>query len=91
MTGMMNGRSLNSLGLRILRACEAAARNEGFQTLALMATLPGLLLYERYGFRIIEHTTILLPDGITLATASMERSIRSEAIEPIGESPVSRG
>jgi GNAT superfamily N-acetyltransferase len=69
-------RTRRGLGLRILQACEAAARNEGFQTLGLMATLPGLPLYERYGFRIVEHTTILLPDGVTLATASMERSMR---------------
>ena len=36
------------LGTRILEACEAAARVEGFTTLALMATLPGVQLYQRF-------------------------------------------
>src|SRR5688572_9929458 len=34
------------LGTRILEACEAAAKSEGFRTLRLVATLPGVLLYE---------------------------------------------
>ena len=32
------------LGTRILEACEAAAKAEGFRELALVATLPGLQL-----------------------------------------------
>ena len=39
------------LGRRILEECEAAARREGFRTLSLMATLPGVPLYLAYGFR----------------------------------------
>jgi GNAT superfamily N-acetyltransferase len=39
------------LGTRILEACEAAARETGFRRLALMATMPGYALYDRYGFR----------------------------------------
>jgi GNAT superfamily N-acetyltransferase len=35
------------LGTLILEACEAAARAEGFRRLSLMATLPGVPLYER--------------------------------------------
>ena len=60
------------LGTRILEACEAAARAEGFRRLALMATLPGLQLYERYGFRITAETMIPLPDGVSIAGAEME-------------------
>jgi GNAT superfamily N-acetyltransferase len=33
------------LGRRVLEACEAAAKAEGFRTLALMATAPGIALY----------------------------------------------
>jgi GNAT superfamily N-acetyltransferase len=69
-------RTRRGLGTLILEACEAAARSEGFQTLALMATLPGLQLYERFGFAVIEHTQIRLPDGMTIAGAAMERPIR---------------
>ena len=63
------------LGTRILEASEAAARAEGFLTLSLMATLPGVLLYQRFGFRIIEHTTVTLPDGVRLACAAMEKPV----------------
>lgn len=63
-------------GTRILDACEAAARAEGFRTLALMATMPGLMLYERYGFEIIGRVEIPLPDGVLIACASMTMSIR---------------
>ena len=64
-------RTRRGLGTLILEACESAARAEGFRTLALMATLPGLLLYERYGFRETGRAEIRLPDGVTLAGASM--------------------
>jgi len=63
------------LGRQILDACEAAAKAEGFRTLALMATLPGLPLYEHFGFELIEHTQIPLPDGTLIAGASMSKPI----------------
>jgi GNAT superfamily N-acetyltransferase len=63
------------LGMRILDACESAARREGFHTLALMATLPGVPLYERFGFRILEHVMVTLPDGVELACISMEKRL----------------
>jgi len=63
------------MGTRILEACEAAARAEGFRTLALMATLPGLLLYERFGFRILERVQIPMPNGLSIGGASMDKPI----------------
>jgi GNAT superfamily N-acetyltransferase len=63
------------LGTWILEACEAAARAEGFAKLSLMATLPGLPLYERFGFRVISRGPITLPDGVLLDCAAMEKSI----------------
>jgi GNAT superfamily N-acetyltransferase len=63
------------LGTRILEACEAAARAEGFRGLSLMATLPGLLLYERFGFREISRQSITLPDGVEVECAAMEMPI----------------
>ncbi len=63
------------LATRILQECEKAARSEGFRRLALMATLPGISLYERNGFRIVERTQITLPNGITLPSATMEKEI----------------
>jgi GNAT superfamily N-acetyltransferase len=63
------------LGTRILEACEAAARAEGFQTLALMATLPGIPLYERFGFEVIEQVDIPMPNGMTIGGARMQKPI----------------
>jgi GNAT superfamily N-acetyltransferase len=70
-------RTRRGLGMRILGACEAAAQAEGFRTLALMATLPGVPLYEKYGFAVTEPATITMPDGVALAAAAMEKPIRA--------------
>jgi GNAT superfamily N-acetyltransferase len=63
------------LGTQILDACQAAAIAEGFRRLALMATLPGLPLYERFGFTVVRLEEIVLPDGVRLACAAMEKQI----------------
>ncbi|HYN70738.1 MAG TPA: GNAT family N-acetyltransferase [Candidatus Eisenbacteria bacterium] len=68
-------RTRRGLGRRILEACEQAARAEGFRTLALMATLPGVLLYERYGFRETERSILRLPDGVEIGAVAMEMPI----------------
>ena len=68
-------RTRRGLGLRILEACEAAARAEGYRALALMATLPGLPLYERFGFLVVEWTDIVMPDGVAIRGAAMTRPI----------------
>jgi GNAT superfamily N-acetyltransferase len=70
-------RTRRGLGTRILESCERAARAEGFRTLALMATMAGLPLYEHYGFVIVERTMIPMPDGVSIAGAAMERPITS--------------
>src|SRR6266540_5633636 len=61
------------LGRRILEACEAAAKAEGFRKLTLGTTLPGLPLYESYGFHVLERFDVKMPDGVTIACASMEK------------------
>lgn len=60
------------LGRAILARCEEAARAEGFTSLVLMATLPGVPLYRAYGFREVTRTRIPLPDGSFLGGVSME-------------------
>ncbi len=63
------------LGRRILDACEAAARAEGFRTLTLGATLPGLPLYEAFGFRETARSDVTMPDGVSLACVWMDKPI----------------
>jgi N-acetylglutamate synthase-like GNAT family acetyltransferase len=60
------------LGRAILDRCVAAARAEGFTSLVLMATLPGVPLYRSFGFREVAHGRIPLPDGSSLGSVSME-------------------
>jgi GNAT superfamily N-acetyltransferase len=63
------------LGTRILEACQVAARGEGFRRLSLMATLPGVPLYERFGFRAVRDVEITTPDGVRLRCVEMDRPI----------------
>ncbi len=63
------------LGRATLAACVAAATTEGFRTLTLMSTLPGVPLYRSFGFRELSPADIPLPDGVVLAGVSMELSI----------------
>jgi len=63
------------IGRAILEACEDEARRAGFRTLELMATLPGLPLYEACGYGIEERVDIELPDGTRLRCARMTKSI----------------
>ena len=60
------------LGRRILEACEAAARREGFAKLSLMATLSGVGLYRAYGFVDVDEQEVTMPDGVTIPCVSME-------------------
>ena len=64
------------LGRRILEECEAAAYRAGFRRLELVATLPGVPLYEAFGFTpTAEIADIALVDGIRLPCLAMSKSI----------------
>lgn len=65
------------LGRAILESCRSAALAEGFRSLALVATLPGVPLYHAFGFIETERLAIPMPDGVeiegVLMTRGMER------------------
>lgn len=63
------------LGTMILEASEAAAAAEGFRSLSLMATRPGIPLYERYGFVAAAPTEVPMPDGCSIICTAMEKPI----------------
>lgn len=67
--------SRRGLGTMLISACETAARAAGFRRLELMATLTGIPLYERTGFRVVEPTEVTLPDGVHFPLARMERDL----------------
>ena len=60
------------LARAILDRCAETARAQGFRTLVLMATLPGVPLYRSFGFRELSLADILLPNGVVLGGVSME-------------------
>jgi GNAT superfamily N-acetyltransferase len=60
------------LGRAILARCEEAARAEGFRSLVLMATLPGVPLYRSFGFRELGPSRLPLPNGVVLDGVSMD-------------------
>ena len=64
------------LGRRIIAECERAALTEGFHRLDLVATLPGVPLYEACGFvadALVED--IVLVDGTRLPCLAMSKTI----------------
>ena len=63
------------LGRAIIEASEAAARAAGFTAMSLMATLPGEPLYLACGFRQIERTEVITPNGTLLPCVAMEKHL----------------
>lgn len=66
------------LGREILEASARAAAAAGFGTLVLVATLPGVALYEACGFVARRPVPILHPDGTRLDGLLMDR----DAVRP---------
>lgn len=63
------------LGRAILAACEAAARAAGFRSLELMATLPGVRLYEACGYERRERVSYELGAGVSIEFVPMRKEL----------------
>ena len=63
------------VGSAILGACMDAARAAGFRRMELASTLPGVPLYEAFGFEKREPIEVPMPDGVVLPVIRMERAI----------------
>jgi GNAT superfamily N-acetyltransferase len=61
------------LGRRLLHACEQAAWDAGFRRCEMGATLSGVPLYERQGYRRTADILVELPGGERLPVVRMER------------------
>ncbi|MGA3156432.1 MAG: GNAT family N-acetyltransferase [Steroidobacteraceae bacterium] len=64
------------LGRRILERCESEARDAGFQRLEMMATLPGVRLYEACGYTADPPINYPLVDGLQIQFVPMHKPMR---------------
>ena len=65
----------------ILMVSEDAARHEGFRRLDLVATLPGISLYQACGFvPTAEIEDVVLADGVRLPCLAMSKEIVPDVV-----------
>ncbi|MGI9066228.1 MAG: GNAT family N-acetyltransferase [Pyrinomonadaceae bacterium] len=67
--------SRKGIGSLILKSCEEAARSAGFDHVELAATLPGVPFYLDRGYEKAEEILIEMPDGESLQTFRMTKSL----------------
>jgi GNAT superfamily N-acetyltransferase len=67
--------SRRGLGTRLLEACERAAWDAGFRRCEMGATLSGVPLYERHGYRRVAEILVDLPGGERLPVVRMEKML----------------
>lgn len=67
------------IGRALLDHCTAAAAREGYRALELMATLPGVPLYEACGFVAVEPVRDRMPNGVEVRFVRMRRAIADGA------------
>ena len=67
--------SRRGVGAGILQACMEAAATAGFRKVELMATLPGIPLYRRFGFEELDAVHTTLPDGVSVSFVRMARGL----------------
>lgn len=63
------------LGTRLLRHCEAAARDAGFMRVEMGSTLTGVPLYQREGYVAMGRVEVPLPNGEHLVIVPMEKAL----------------
>ena len=63
------------LGRALLRACEAGMVERRFICAELVATLPGELLYQAFGYRVLDRFDIPMRDGLRLPVVRMGKQL----------------
>jgi N-acetylglutamate synthase-like GNAT family acetyltransferase len=64
------------IGLWILKACERAAMEAGFQKAELVATLAGEPLYASYGYAVLRRYESPMSGGVSLPVVHMAKSFK---------------
>ncbi len=68
------------LGSRLLGACEDAARAAGFTRMEMMATLPGVKLYQAAGYAPGPAQVFAMPNGVGLAFVPMWKTLTPKSL-----------
>ena len=63
------------VGTAILDVCETEARSFGFRSAEMMATLPGVKLYEVRGYQADERVDVDIGEGETIVCIRMEKRL----------------
>jgi GNAT superfamily N-acetyltransferase len=63
------------IGRALLNHCEAQARAHGFTSIEMMATLPGVKLYQAYGYEAKEQVEYDMPDGTPIRFVPMSKPL----------------
>jgi GNAT superfamily N-acetyltransferase len=63
------------IGRALLEHCEEAARQAGFTSMEMAATLPGVPLYKAHGYEQLESMEVPLPGGRSITVQRMARKI----------------
>jgi GNAT superfamily N-acetyltransferase len=69
------GFARRGVGSALLKHCEKAARQAGFKTLEMAATLPGVPLYTAHGYQVLDCFEVPLPDGLSISVKRMAKKI----------------
>lgn len=75
------------IGRALLERSETEAMQAGFEVFELMATLPGVRLYEKFGYEAGEAVAYPLPGGLTIRFVPMKK----EANASVASDSRSRG
>ncbi len=66
--------SRRGVGTMILQQCEAEAISAGYKKFELMATLPGLKLYQRHGYQVQHSIDYRLNERLSIEFVAMEKT-----------------
>ena len=67
--------SRRGIGRRILERCELEARADGFRSVEMMATLPGVKLYRALGYIAGDPVLYEMDDGVRIEILPMRKSL----------------
>jgi GNAT superfamily N-acetyltransferase len=66
------------IGTHLIKVCENAAQQNGFRSIEMGATLPGVPLYAAMGYKQVKRIDTQLPDGQILGIVRMRKTLEKK-------------